>query len=67
MPFKMTPLAWVLGISMLSNAVTALALLYIAFGTPRVYVSDGSITAYSSSSGLSIDDRAPVRVVVVGK
>src|ERR1700733_10912922 len=41
MPFKMTPLTWVLGAMVLSNALTAVAVLYIAFGTPKVFVSDG--------------------------
>jgi hypothetical protein len=67
MPFKMTPLTWVLGAMVLSNAFTAVAVLYIAFGTPKVFVSDDNITAFTSSHGLGIDDRYPIHVVVVGK
>lgn len=66
MPFKMTPLAWVLGISMISNAITAVAVLYIAVGTPKVYVNDGHLTVYSGSRGIDIDDHMPIRVVIVG-
>jgi hypothetical protein len=72
MPFKpwvraISPLAWCLGMSAAANVVTMAAVLYIALGTPEVYVSDGSITAFTGSHGLSIDDRYPVHVVVVGK
>ncbi len=70
MPFKpwirsISPLAWCLGISAACNVVTAGAALYIAFGTPRVYVRDGVITAYPSSNEVSINDRFPVRVKIV--
>jgi hypothetical protein len=35
-----------------------MAVLYLAFGTPKVYVGDGSISAY-------VSDRTPLRVQVV--
>jgi len=66
MPFKpavanISPLAWCLGISAVANVVTMAAVLYLAFGTPKVYVKDGFIT----SSIDHVDDRAPVRVQVI--
>lgn len=69
MPFKpwirnISPLAWCLGTSAVANVVTMVAVRYLAFGTPRVYVSDGAITAYSGSGGLRINDREPLRVLI---
>ena len=71
MPFKpwvtsISPLAWCLGASAFANVVTMAAVLYLAFGTPRVYVRDGSIDAYVRGS-LEINDRAPVRVQIIGR
>jgi hypothetical protein len=69
MPFKpairnISPLAWCLGASAAANVVTMLAVLYLAFGTPKVYVSDGYVDARVRRS-VEIDDRTPVRVQVV--
>ena len=52
MPFKpwvrnISPLAWVLGVSAVANIITMMAVLYLAFGTPKVYVRDGSNSAGS--------------------
>jgi hypothetical protein len=63
-PFKpwvrnISPLAWCLGASAVANVVTMMAVLYLAFGTPKVYVRDGSISA------VDINDRTPLRVQVV--
>jgi hypothetical protein len=69
MPFKpwirnISPLAWCLGASAVANVVTMLTILYLAFGTPKVYVSDGSIDAYVRGA-VEIKDRAPLRVQIV--
>ena len=64
MPFKpwvrkISPLSWCLGASAFANVVTMLAALYIAFGSPKVFVRDGYINA-------TIDDTfRPPRVQVV--
>jgi hypothetical protein len=67
MPFKpwirnISPLGWLLGISAIANVVTMLAALYIAVGTPRVYVADGYITSHISS-GPGVFD-IPIRVQI---
>jgi hypothetical protein len=69
MPFKpwvrnISSLAWCLGVSALANVVTMATVLYLAFGTPKVYVNGGHIGAYVSDS-VDINDRAPLRVQVV--
>jgi hypothetical protein len=43
MPLKpwirnITPLSWCLGLSAVANIITMMAVLYLAFGTPRVFV-----------------------------
>ena len=58
------PLAWCLGVSAITNVVTMVAVLYLAFGTPKVYVSSESISAYVRDT-VDINDRAPVRVRIV--
>ncbi|SHH20387.1 hypothetical protein SAMN05443248_4051 [Bradyrhizobium erythrophlei] len=60
MPFKpwvrnISPLAWLLGASAVANVVTMIAVLYLAFGTPKVYVRDSSI---------DVNDRTPSRVQI---
>lgn len=70
MPFKpwvrsISPLAWCLGISAACNVITAAVALYVAFGTPRVYVHGGYVSTYPDSNEVSINDRYPVRVKVV--
>jgi hypothetical protein len=62
MPFKpwvrnISPLAWCIGVSAVANFTMA-AVLYIAFGTPKVYVRDGSIDAYVRGA-IEIKDRPP--------
>jgi hypothetical protein len=59
MPFNpalrnISPLAWCLGASAVANVVTMLAVLYLASGTPKVYVSAGSIDAYIRGTPLSV-------------
>jgi hypothetical protein len=65
MPFKpwvrnISPLAWCLGMSAVANVITTMAVLYLAFGTPKVYVRDGVISAY-------VADRSPLRVEIIGR
>ncbi|MCK1672789.1 hypothetical protein [Bradyrhizobium sp. 150] len=74
MPFKpwirnISPLTWMLGASAAANLVTMFGVLYIALGTPRVYVRDGYIDAYIRNeidvkvkNEIDIRDRTPVRV-----
>lgn len=69
MPFKpwvqtISPLAWCLGVSAVANVVTMAAVLYLAFGTPKVFVRDGYISA-SVDGSINVNDRTPVRVQVV--
>ncbi|MCP3370782.1 hypothetical protein [Bradyrhizobium cajani] len=74
MPFKpwvknISPLAWMLGASAAANVLTMFGVLYIAFGTPRVSVSDGWVSAYIRNEvGVKVlnrvDVREPVRVQV---
>ncbi|SHI07417.1 hypothetical protein SAMN05443248_7951 [Bradyrhizobium erythrophlei] len=58
MPFKpwvrnISPLAWLLGASAVANVVTMIAVLYLAFGTPKVYVRDSSIDINRPATGTS--------------
>jgi hypothetical protein len=69
MPFKpwvrnISPLAWCLGASAIANVVTMMGVIYLAFGTPKVYVRDGSINANVENS-VEINDRTPLRVLMV--
>jgi ABC-type phosphate transport system auxiliary subunit len=69
MPFKpwvtkISPLAWILGASAAANIITMIGVLYIAFGTPKVYVRDGYVDAYVRNQ-IDLRDRTPVRVQVV--
>lgn len=74
MPFKpwvrnISLLAWMLGASAVANVVTMVGVLYLALGTPKVYVKDGYIDAYvrndvSVKVVNRIDVREPVRVQV---
>jgi hypothetical protein len=59
-----SPLAWCLGASAVSNVVTMAAVLYLAFGTPRVYVRGGYVSA-SVNDPIEIKDRTAIRVQVV--
>lgn len=75
MPFKpwvqnISPLAWMLGVSAVTNVVTMLAVLYIAFGTPKVYVSDGYVDVTNTvhvnvRNQVDVRDRPSLRVQVV--
>ncbi len=69
MPFKpwiraISPLAWCLGASAVANVMTMATVLYLAFGTPKVYVNGGYIGAYVHDP-IDINDRTPLRVLVV--
>jgi hypothetical protein len=68
MPFKpwvrnISPLVWCLGASAVSNVVTMAAVLYLAFGTPKVYVRDGFINA-SVDGSVKINDRTSISVQI---
>jgi hypothetical protein len=67
-----SPLAWMIGASAAANVVTMFGVLYLAFGTPKVYVSDGHLGAYVRNdvdvnvrNQIDVRDRTPVRVQVV--
>jgi hypothetical protein len=69
MPFKpwvrnISPLGWCLGASAVANVVTMAAVLYLAFGTPKVFVRDGYINA-SIGGKIDVNDYTPLRVFVV--
>jgi hypothetical protein len=53
---NISPLAWCLGASAVANIITMMAVLYLAFGTPKVYVRDSST---------DVNDRTPSRVQIV--
>jgi hypothetical protein len=68
MPIKpwlrnISPLAWMFGASLVANVITMGAVLYIAFGSPRVRVYGGVDTYILNEVGIS--DRSPIRVKVV--
>jgi hypothetical protein len=68
MPFKpwvrnISPLAWLLGASAGANFITMLAVLYIAFGVPKVIVDNGYVRVRGS---VRVDDDSAVRVRVDG-
>ena len=55
-----------LGASAVANVITMLPALYIAFGTPKVFVKDGYVSAnVGNQVEVEISDRTPVRVQVV--
>jgi hypothetical protein len=43
-------LAWMLSVSAATNVITMLGVLYIAFGTPKVYVADGYVATWVRNS-----------------
>jgi hypothetical protein len=51
------------GASLVANVITMCAVLYIAFGSPRVRVYGGVDTYILNEVGIS--DRSPIRVKVV--
>ena len=51
------------GASALANVTTMAAVLYLAFGAPKVYVNGGYIGAYVHDP-IDINDRTPLRVLV---
>lgn len=53
-----------LGISCAANVLTAIAALYVLFGTPTVAVDYGTIDV-TSGRNLRIDNRAPLQVQIV--
>lgn len=71
MPIKpwvrnISPLAWFLCLSAVSNVLTAGAVLYLAFGTQHVYVRGGYLRASTESpESVAINDRTPIRVRIV--
>ncbi|OKO68102.1 hypothetical protein AC630_39315 [Bradyrhizobium sp. AS23.2] len=54
-----------LGASAAANVITMLAVLYIAFGTPKVYVTDGYVDAsVTNRVKVEVNDGTPIRVHV---
>lgn len=47
-----------------ANVVTMIGLLYVAFGTPKVYVRDGYVVVYVRNQ-IDVRDRTPARVQIV--
>jgi hypothetical protein len=61
---NISPLAWMFGASLVANVITMCAVLYIAFGSPRVRVYGGFVDTYILNE-VGISDRSPIRVKVV--
>ena len=66
--FRDLPLAgWLLIALVASNVITALGVLYIAFGTPNVGVSYGYVDISGPYGGLNVNVSQPVRVQIVDR